>query len=105
MQPVRVPPTLPVVLSREEVTLLIVAAGNLKHQTALAVAYGAAAKKRLSKVCGAPCDCIMIWLAHAYGGPCAGLPGTAGRLGAHLCRHAHPARHGWCLRECLTGVS
>jgi site-specific recombinase XerD len=41
MQPVRVPRTLPVVLSREEVTRLIVAAGNRKHQTALAVAYGA----------------------------------------------------------------
>jgi integrase/recombinase XerD len=41
MQPVRVPRNLPVVLSREEVARLIVAAGNLKHQTALAVAYGA----------------------------------------------------------------
>ncbi len=41
MQPVRVPRTLPVVLSREEVGRLIAAAGNLKHQTALSVAYGA----------------------------------------------------------------
>src|SRR5437899_12468180 len=41
MQPVRVPHTLPVVLSREEVARLIGAAGNLKHQTALSVAYGA----------------------------------------------------------------
>jgi integrase/recombinase XerD len=41
MQSVRVPRTLPVVLSREEVSRLIAAAGNLKHQTALAVAYGA----------------------------------------------------------------
>lgn len=41
MQPVRVPHTLPVVLSREEVARLIAAAGNLKHQTALSVAYGA----------------------------------------------------------------
>lgn len=41
MQPVRVPRTLPVILSREEVGRLIAAAGNLKHQTALAVAYGA----------------------------------------------------------------
>lgn len=41
MQPVRVPRTLPVVLSREEVARLIGAAGNLKHQTALSVAYGA----------------------------------------------------------------
>ena len=40
MQPVHVPRTLPVVLSREEVSRLIVAAWNLKHQTALAVAYG-----------------------------------------------------------------
>ena len=41
MQPVRVPRTLPVVLSREEVARLIAAAPNLKHQTALSVAYGA----------------------------------------------------------------
>ena len=41
MQPVRVPHTLPVVLSREEVARLIGAAENLKHQTALSVAYGA----------------------------------------------------------------
>lgn len=41
MQPVHVPRTLPVVLSREEVSRLIAAAGNLKHQTALSVAYGA----------------------------------------------------------------
>jgi site-specific recombinase XerD len=40
MQPVRVPRTLPVVLSREEVARLIGATGNLKHQTALSVAYG-----------------------------------------------------------------
>jgi len=41
MQSVFVPRTLPVVLSREEVVRLIGAAGNLKHQTALSVAYGA----------------------------------------------------------------
>jgi integrase/recombinase XerD len=40
MQPVRVPRTLPVVLSRDEVARLIAATGNLKHQTALSVAYG-----------------------------------------------------------------
>jgi hypothetical protein len=40
MQPVRVPHTLPVVLSRDEVSRLIAAARNLKHQTALSVAYG-----------------------------------------------------------------
>jgi site-specific recombinase XerD len=40
MQSVQVPHKLPVVLSREEVARLIAAAGNLKHQTALAVAYG-----------------------------------------------------------------
>ena len=39
MRPVRVPRTLPVILSREEVSRLIVASGNLKHQTALALAY------------------------------------------------------------------
>jgi integrase/recombinase XerD len=40
MQPVQVPRTLPVVLSREEVSRLIAAAWNLKHQTALSLAYG-----------------------------------------------------------------
>ena len=40
MQSVRVPRTLPVILSREEVGRLIAATSNLKHQTALAVAYG-----------------------------------------------------------------
>lgn len=41
MQPVRVPRILPVLLSPDEVRRLIEAAGNLKHQTALSVAYGA----------------------------------------------------------------
>jgi site-specific recombinase XerD len=41
MQPVRVPRTLPVVLSREEVARLIAAAPSLKSQTALSIAYGA----------------------------------------------------------------
>ena len=40
MQPVRVPRTLPVVLSRDEAARLIAAARNLKAQTALSVAYG-----------------------------------------------------------------
>jgi len=42
MQPVRVPRILPVVLSPDEVRRLIEAAGNLKHESALSVAYGAA---------------------------------------------------------------
>ena len=41
MRPVRVPRILPVVLSPDEVARVLAAAGNLKHQTALAVAYGA----------------------------------------------------------------
>jgi integrase/recombinase XerD len=41
MKPVFVPRTLPVVLSREEVSSLIAATRNLKHQTALSIAYGA----------------------------------------------------------------
>ena len=41
MQPVRVPRVLPVVLSPDEVGRLIAATGNLKHQSALSVAYGA----------------------------------------------------------------
>ena len=41
MEPVRVPRILPVVLSRDEAARLIAATRNLKHQTALSVAYGA----------------------------------------------------------------
>ena len=41
MQPVKVPRTLPVVLSVHEVSRLIAAARNVKHQVALSVAYGA----------------------------------------------------------------
>jgi len=41
MHPVHEPRKLPVVLSREEVARLLAAVDNLKHQTALAVAYGA----------------------------------------------------------------
>jgi integrase/recombinase XerD len=41
LQPVHVPQKLPSVLSREEVARLLAATGNLKHQTALSVAYGA----------------------------------------------------------------
>jgi len=40
MQPVHVPRTLPVVLSREEVGRLIAAASNPKYQAALSLAYG-----------------------------------------------------------------
>ena len=41
MKPVFVPRTLPVVLSREEVSSLIAATKKLKHQTTLSIAYGA----------------------------------------------------------------
>jgi site-specific recombinase XerD len=41
MRPVRVAHTLPVILSREEVSRLIDSARTLKHRTALSVAYGA----------------------------------------------------------------
>lgn len=40
MQSVRVPHKIPVVLNNQEVACLIACAGNIKHQTALAVAYG-----------------------------------------------------------------
>ena len=40
MQSVRVPHKIPVVLNKQEVARLIARAGNIKHQTALAVAYG-----------------------------------------------------------------
>jgi site-specific recombinase XerD len=41
VQPVHVPRTLPVVLSPAQVARLLAAVANLKHQTALSVAYGA----------------------------------------------------------------
>src|ERR1700686_73027 len=41
MKPVFVPRTLPVVLSPDEVSAPIAACRNVKHQTALSVAYGA----------------------------------------------------------------
>ena len=50
MHTVRVPRTLPVVLSREEAARLIACAGNLKYQAALSVAYGAGL--RASEVVG-----------------------------------------------------
>jgi len=50
MQPVALPRKLPVVLSRDEVARLLAAAHNLKHQTALSVAY--ATGLRVSEVVG-----------------------------------------------------
>jgi integrase/recombinase XerD len=50
MQPVKVPRTLPVVLSPEEVSRLIAAARNVKHQVALSLAYGTGL--RVSEVVG-----------------------------------------------------
>jgi integrase/recombinase XerD len=50
MQPAPLPRKLPVALSRDEVARLLAAAHNLKHQTALSVAY--AAGLRVSEVVG-----------------------------------------------------
>ena len=41
IQPVKLPRSLPVVLSPQEVSRLIAAASNVKHQAALSIAYGA----------------------------------------------------------------
>ncbi len=49
MQPVKLPRTVPVVLSTQEATQLIAAARNVKHQAALSVAYGAGL--RANEVC------------------------------------------------------
>jgi len=49
LQPVKVPRTVPVVLSTLEAAQLIAAARNVKHQAALSVAYGA--RLRASEVC------------------------------------------------------
>ena len=50
MHPVKLPHRLPVVLSPQEVSRLIAAASNVKHQAALSVAYGAGL--RASEVIG-----------------------------------------------------
>ncbi len=50
MQSVRVPHKIPVVLNKKEVARLIACAGNLKHQTALSLAYGTGL--RVSEVVG-----------------------------------------------------
>ena len=49
MQPVKLPRTVPVVLSMQEAAGLIAAARNIKHQAALSVAYGAGL--RANEVC------------------------------------------------------
>lgn len=49
MQPVKLPRTVPVVLSMQEAATLIAAARNIKHQAALSVAYGSGL--RASEVC------------------------------------------------------
>lgn len=49
MQPVKLPRTVPVVLSVQEAAALIAAARNIKHQAALSVAYGSGL--RASEVC------------------------------------------------------
>jgi site-specific recombinase XerD len=49
LQPVKLPRTVPVVLSTQEAAKLIAAARNVKHQAALSVAYGAGL--RASEVC------------------------------------------------------
>mgnify|MGYP000620874374 CR=1 FL=1 len=49
MQPVKLPRTVPVVLSVQEAAALLAATRNIKHQAALSVAYGAGL--RASEVC------------------------------------------------------
>jgi len=65
MRPVRVPRVLPIVLSRDEVRRLIEAARNVKHQTALSVAYGAGVdvpKSTWVQSGGGSITPIMKWL-------------------------------------------
>jgi site-specific recombinase XerD len=54
MQSVRVPHKLPVVLSKEDVARLLGATGNLKHQTALSLAYGTGLRVFCFSPLGAP---------------------------------------------------
>ena len=90
MQPVRVPRTLPVVLSREEVARLIAAAGNLKHQTALSVAYGAGL--RASEV-----------VALKVGDIDSAAHGPACGAGQGLARIATPCSRRCCSSACASG--
>jgi hypothetical protein len=46
---------LPIILSREEASRLLDAAKNLKHQTALSVAYGAGRIGSINRLLGACC--------------------------------------------------
>ncbi len=88
MQSVRVPPKLPVVLSKEEVARLIGATRNPKHQVALSLAYGTGL--RVSEIVAhgtgqRPQGSLRHALAHPAGAPaclvaCGARPGQdAGR--------------------------
>jgi len=74
MQPVRVPRTLPVVLSPAEVGRPIAVTGNLKHQTALSVAYGAhrAGQGPQGSVCDALTGAAGAPACLVAGSPCTG---------------------------------
>ena len=99
MQPVRVPQTLPVVLSREEVARLIAAARNLKHQTALSVAYGAGL--RASEVIALIYGLLFEIAAQALHTIAADPKHLGARIGTTLVMHTwgsalthHPHVHG-----------
>jgi integrase len=92
MQPVRVPRILPVVLSPDEVRRLIEAAGNLKHQTALSVAYGAglrASEVVALKVTDVDSERMTLRIEQGKGPPrplrhaLAGAARTSARMVAH----------------------
>ncbi len=95
MQPVCVPTKLPVVLSPEEVSRLIAAAANVKHRTALSVAYGAGL--RASEVCALKVDVAAEVLLTIAADP----KHLGARIGAPLVLHTwgsalthHPHVHG-----------
>ena len=79
--PVKLPRSLPVVLSPQEVSRLIAAANNVKHQAALSLAYGTGL--RASEVVHLKAGDFLVWLA---GNHLAALPvmratsGSAGRV-------------------------
>jgi len=108
MQPVHVPRTLPVVLSREEVGRLIAAAGNLKHQTALAVAYGAglrASEVTALKVGDIDSERMTLRVEHLPRpwvgvAPDAGGTPQSGADQGHVCRRTVP--HGGAGRACAS---
>lgn len=65
IQPVKLPRNLPVVLSPQEVSRLIAAASNVKHQAAFSIVYGAGL--RANRYPDTHEHGASGWIEHAHG--------------------------------------